>query len=129
MQPTPAWRWLGVTAAACGLAAVVLAALGAHAVPLRDAAAMRLWDTALEIHLFHVVAMLGMAAIAMHRSGVNLMYGGMGMAVGILLFSGSLYLRAAGIFFLPAWLAPTGGLLLIAAWLWLFMILIKKTPN
>ena len=119
------WRWLAVTAAVSGLAAVILAALGAHAIPFPDAGSARLWDTALEMHLFHTVAMLGTAAIAMRRSLSPLAYGGLVMALGTALFSGSLYVRAAGVYWFPAFLAPAGGMLQIAAWAWLAATLFR----
>jgi uncharacterized membrane protein YgdD (TMEM256/DUF423 family) len=63
VQTATSARWLAVTAAIFGLVAVVLAALGAHAVPLSDASAARLWHTALEIHMFHTAAMLAMSGL------------------------------------------------------------------
>jgi len=119
-------RWLGVTAAAFGLAAVVLAALGAHAVPLSDASAASLWHTALEIHMFHAAALLAVAGLVMHGPVAGLARAGAVMALGTLLFSGSLYLRAAGIELLPGYFPPAGGLLLIASWLWLAIALARK---
>lgn len=129
MRPQAGWRWLAAIAASFGFAAVILAALGAHAIPLPDAAAIRLWDTALQIHLFHTAAMLGLAAIALRISSVVLIYNSLVLALGTALFSGSLYLRAAGVDFLPTYLTPTGGLLLAATWLWLIIIFITKNVD
>ena len=123
------WQWLAITAALFGLAAVILAALGAHAIPLQDASASRLWDTSLLIHFFHTVAMLAVSTLAMRLASPAIIYCGLTMALGTVLFSGSLYVRAAGIFLFPAYLAPTGGLLLAAAWLWLALILIRKNTG
>ena len=123
-------RLLAIVAAVFGLAAVLLAALGAHAVPLADATALRLWDTALLIHFFHAAGMLAIAvpaalvAPAMGFSTRAVVYSGWMMAGGTLLFSGSLYLRAAAIDMFPTFIAPAGGFVLLLAWLVLAAALI-----
>ncbi|HLF29979.1 MAG TPA: DUF423 domain-containing protein [Xanthomonadales bacterium] len=119
MSPSAARQWLAFSAAAYGLAAVLLAAVGAHSVSFATAADAGLWHTALEIHLFHAVAMLAVAALPSKDYHPALPYSGLALGLGTLLFSGSLYLRASGIDLLPGWLAPGGGLVLMAAWLWL----------
>jgi len=123
------WRRLAGTGAAFGLLAVGLGAVGAHAIPLPDAAAQRLWRIALEMHLFHTVAMLGIAALAAHMSSPAAVYGGFALALGTALFSGSLYLRAAGVEMFPSVLAPVGGSLLMLAWLWLLIIFLGKNKD
>lgn len=120
------WRWLAATAAVYGLLAVVLAALGAHAIPLADPGAERLWSTALEMHLFHAAVMLGLAALSACLKSPATANMGFVLAVGTALFSGTLYLRAAGLQWLPASVAPVGGSLLIAAWICLATVLIIK---
>ena len=47
------------------------------------------------------------------------------MAVGVLLFSGSLYLRATGFEFLPGPVTPAGGIILMLGWALLFIGLIR----
>ena len=128
-KPGAAWRWLAVTGAIYGCSAVILAALGAHAIPFADSNAMRLWDTAVEIHLVHAVAMIAIAAICIHKEAIQIARSGFGLAIGTLFFSGSLYLRAAGFNFLPSQLAPIGGLILISAWVWMAFTLIRKRPG
>jgi uncharacterized membrane protein YgdD (TMEM256/DUF423 family) len=123
---TAGWRLLAVTAAVFGFAAVILAALGSHAIPLQDARAERLWDTALLIHLFHTVAMLTVAALSLLLSSGKLVYPGLTMAVGTVLFSGSLYLRAAGVDLLPSFMPPIGGLFLTVSWLALLLLVARK---
>jgi uncharacterized membrane protein YgdD (TMEM256/DUF423 family) len=127
-KPLAGWQWLAVTGAIYGLFAVILAALGAHAIPFEDANAMRLWDTALEIHLVHAVAVLAFAAIYLHVDSVQIARSGFGLAIGTLFFSGSLYLRAAGIDALPSQIAPIGGVILISAWIWFAIIIINQRP-
>jgi len=117
-------RYLAIVAAFFGLAAVLLAALGAHAVPLADATAQRLWDTALLIHFFQTAGMLAIAGLAIRYATVSLVYSGWMMAGGTALFSGSLYLRAAAVDIFPTFIAPAGGFVLLLAWLVMAVALI-----
>ena len=104
-----------------GLAVVVLAALGSHAISLESSRAVRLWDTALNIHLFHTLAIFCVAILYKDKPSRLLMLCAMGMAMGTLLFSGSLYLSAADVNGLPGKLAPIGGFLMIGSWLGLII--------
>lgn len=113
------WRWLACGAAVYGFSAVVLAALGAHVIPLDAPGAERSWNVAVQIHMFHAAALLAVAAFAAHLPSRRIAFGWLLMAVGTLVFSGSLYLSAAGIQVLPKALPPFGGMLLMAAWVWI----------
>jgi len=120
-------RGIAVIAALFGLLAVVLAAAGSHILAQDGAEAQKLWATALQIHMFHSVALLGIAALIQPGSPPLMSWSGIAMTLGLLLFSGSLYLRASGFLAVPGPLAPLGGLLLMAAWLILIMTLIRKS--
>jgi uncharacterized membrane protein YgdD (TMEM256/DUF423 family) len=121
-----------------GAAGVVTGALGAHALaPALTARDTRgVWETAVQFHLLHAVALLGLAAWlragerihsttpteARFRGGFpagarRLDWAVRSWVIGIILFSGSLYALAFG------WaprvmgpLTPLGGLFLIAGW-------------
>ncbi len=56
-------RGIASMAALSGLFAVILAAVGSHIVSQDSAEAQLLWATALQIHMFHTVALLGVAAL------------------------------------------------------------------
>ena len=128
MDPATSRRIIASIAALYGLLAVILAAAGSHILTPQEAGAQRLWATALQIHMFHTVALLGVAALLQPDSPRLMPWSGVLMMVGVVFFSGSLYLRAAGFDLVPGPVTPTGGLLLMAAWLVLFMTLIRKTP-
>jgi len=107
----------GIAAAAFGATAVMLGAFGAHALRGRlDAAALQIWHTAVEYQFWHALALLAIANSAPRRS--RLWSGALvSFVLGILLFSGSLYLLALGT---PHWLGfvtPFGGGALILGWL------------
>ncbi len=121
-----AGRGTALIAALYGLLAVVLAALGAHALPVDNPGAQKLWATAQQMHMFHTVALLAIAALAASRDSVLIPWSGLLMASGVFLFSGSLYLRAIGFEFLPGPLTPFGGVLLMLSWVMLFIIVIRE---
>ena len=122
-------RGIALVAALSGLLAVVLAATGSHILPQDGADAQKLWATALQIHMFHTVALLGIAALIQPGSPPLMPWSGIAMMLGLLLFSGSLYLRASDFVPVPGLLAPLGGLLLMAAWLVLIVTLIRNSRN
>ena len=119
-------RGIALIAALSGLLAVILAATGAHILPEDGADAQKLWATALQFHMFHTIALLGIAALIQPDSPRLMPWSAILMMLGILLFSGSLYLRAGGFVAMPGLVTPLGGLLLMAGWLVLVLTLISK---
>lgn len=111
-----------ITAGFLGLTGVTLGAFGAHALEATLAASGRteVWKTAVLYHLLHAVALLAINRGHVETGHQNSVIGGL-WGVGVLLFSGSLYLLCVGG---PRWLGPVtplGGLLLIAGWGIVFM--------
>jgi uncharacterized membrane protein YgdD (TMEM256/DUF423 family) len=102
---------IGVT----GASAVLLGAFGAHALRgVLDARGAELWHTAVNYHAWHALALAVAAGLGRGRSGRVAMAA---FAVGIVLFSGSLYALALGA---PRWvgiITPFGGLAFVAGWL------------
>jgi uncharacterized membrane protein YgdD (TMEM256/DUF423 family) len=115
-------------ASASGLIAVVLGAFGAHGLKGRlDAAMLSAYETAVQYHFYHTLALLGLAVL-MQRVGEKtlIMASGYLFIAGILLFSGSLYALALGG---PRWLGPitpVGGLAFMAAWLLLLIAALRS---
>lgn len=109
-------RWALIAAGLSGALAVVLGALGAHAVDGAQAAGR--FDTAARYHLLHSVALLGaaLAPAAGARPGPCAAVCVLWLA-GIVVFCGSLY--ALALFGLPrlAAITPVGGLAFIGGWL------------
>lgn len=121
-------RLIALTAAIYGLLAVILAALGSHAIDFAGTEKKDLWSVALQIHFFHAASLLGIAALAQKSASVLLRWSGILLAAGAFLFSGSLYLRAASIELFPPSVAPLGGMLLIAGWALLALTFVRKNP-
>ena len=107
-------------AGALGLTGVILGALGAHALKskLASAAMTEVWQTAVHYQLIHAVAILAITLGLSPRtpSSKALNIATVAWAVGVLLFSGSLYILALGG---PRWLGPItplGGVALLIGW-------------
>ncbi|RUL66393.1 DUF423 domain-containing protein [Dyella dinghuensis] len=98
-----------------GASAVLLGAFGAHA--LRDtlsASQHELWHTAVEYHFWHALAL---AVAVWSGPGRASRIAVILFALGIVLFSGSLYALALGA---PRWtgiVTPFGGVAFIAGWI------------
>ncbi len=108
--------WLALSAA-YGLLGVIVGAFGAHALRARlTPELMAVWHTAVEYQFYHALA-LGLTGLLLrgHSSRVLEFAGGC-FALGVLLFSGSLYvLILSGVKQLGA-ITPFGGLLLMVGW-------------
>lgn len=115
------WRcWLAL-AGFGGALAVALGAFGAHAFADATPEARRLFDTAQTYHLWHVPALLAVAWLAERgldgRARFLHHLAGACFLLGMVLFSGSLYLKAwTGAAPLPP-LVPVGGLAFLLGWL------------
>ncbi|MEM1230734.1 MAG: DUF423 domain-containing protein [Pseudomonadota bacterium] len=98
---------LGLTGVACG-------AFGAHALQgVLSPERLGTWETAVLYQLVHVPAVL---ALGLAGADPRLKRAGHCLVLGVLLFSGSLYLLAFGA---PGWLGPItplGGLFLMVGW-------------
>lgn len=116
-------------AATYALLAVGLGAFGAHALNdlLLGNNMASVWKTAVEYQMWHALAVLVISALRLQ--GRCLQYSLYSFALGIFIFSGSLYGLALGG---PKWLGPItpiGGTLLIAGWALLIISLLKNKNN
>jgi uncharacterized membrane protein YgdD (TMEM256/DUF423 family) len=108
--------WLGL-AGLLGLTGVIMAALAAHALPTRiTPAALGLVHTAIEMQMWHALALLGCGILARTRPCRRVTGAGAAFALGTVLFCGAVYSLALGGVELPM-VAPTGGFLVMAGWL------------
>lgn len=111
--------WMGLGALA-GLAAVVMAAVGAHALPGRlDPAAQAMAASATQMLGWHALALLACGLWA-PRGGRLVDLAGVAFAAGLLLFCGAVDTHALAGVSLGV-VAPTGGTLLMLGWGLLFL--------
>ncbi|MDM4770381.1 DUF423 domain-containing protein [Solimonas sp. SE-A11] len=119
------WLALG---ASYGFLAVALGAFGAHALKAKlTPDLLAVWKTGVEYHFYHALALLavGLLARQLQPSGA-LTTAGVCFALGVLLFSGSLYaLALSGVRVLGA-VTPFGGLLFLVGWACLVRVAIKS---
>ena len=115
----------GLLVGAAGASAVLFGAFGAHALRgVLDADHRELWRTAVEYHFWHALA-LGLAAWAGRGRAGRCAVGA--FAVGIVLFSGSLYALVLGA---PRWtgiVTPFGGVAFIVGWIALGLTLGQRS--
>jgi uncharacterized membrane protein YgdD (TMEM256/DUF423 family) len=111
-------------AALLGLLAVALGALGAHGrlndVLVRSQTAA-IWEKAVFYHFIHAVMLFILASRAPMHTGPWLSF-----LIGIVLFSGSLYLLAVTNLHWLVYVTPFGGVSFLAGWLWLVLAPLGK---
>ena len=117
-MPNP---WLAL-AALFGFLGVAFGAFGAHALRARLSSDMlRVWETAVNYQFWHALALLAVGILVLRGSSAWLPAAGSLFALGVLLFSGSLYaLALSGVRGLGA-ITPVGGVLLLGGWICLLV--------
>lgn len=101
-----------------GMLAVAFGAFGAHALKSRlDDYALGVFQTAVQYHFYHSLALLAVGVVAFSQPETALLRSsGWLFIIGIVIFSGSLYLLSiSGMRWLGA-VTPLGGLAFIAGW-------------
>ncbi|HUK00903.1 MAG TPA: DUF423 domain-containing protein [Steroidobacteraceae bacterium] len=103
-----------------GLLLALAAALGAIEVhvlaPHLSAAELATFDTALRYQFFNAPGLLAIGLFARSAGGSLIRISGWLVALGVVLFSGSLYLHVVGAPRLIGVLTPVGGVALISGW-------------
>jgi uncharacterized membrane protein YgdD (TMEM256/DUF423 family) len=113
-------NWI-VVGAIAGLLGVGLGAFGAHGLEARATPEqLAWWETGARYQLVHALA-LAIYGLVSHRAEAKSNLAGWSFAIGIVLFSGTLYAMALGA---PRWfgaITPIGGIALMVGWLALAM--------
>ncbi|WP_332736357.1 DUF423 domain-containing protein [Flavihumibacter sp.] len=121
------------TAALLGALAVILGAFGAHGLKsLVPPESVSTFETGVRYHMYHVFALLATGLLSIHYPVLPMKRAAQCFLVGMLLFSGSLYLltllkatETVGLSRIGL-ITPIGGLFLVAGWLFLFWGLLKR---
>jgi uncharacterized membrane protein YgdD (TMEM256/DUF423 family) len=122
-----------IWAALLGALAVILGAFGAHKLKeLVPPETVSTFQTGVTYQFYHVFALLAVGILYAHVPGPQLVWAGRLFLIGILLFSGSLYvltlLKATdtvGLRGIGA-ITPIGGLAFIGGWVMLLLGVLKK---
>ena len=113
------WGWIRV-GAILGFLAVGLGAFGAHGLKdrLEALGTSASYQTAVQYHSLHAVALICVGIIgSMTKRGLAVELAGWSFLVGVVVFSGSLYvLSLTGVKWLGA-ITPIGGVALLVGWL------------
>lgn len=105
-------------AAISGAIVVALGAFGAHALRDQlDAYGLQIWQTAVQYQMFHTLAIVACGLLLNSAESKHLVWAWRCFAIGIAIFSGTLYVLAlSGIKWLGA-VTPLGGMAFLAGWL------------
>lgn len=120
-----------LTAAFFGAIAVILGAFGAHSLKnLINEASLSIWQKGVEYQFYHTFALLYLSTFARYKNKlIRLAF--IFFTVGIIFFSGSLYLLAlkdvytSSIASVLGPITPMGGLCFILGWISLFLAALK----
>lgn len=111
-------------ASVLGGLAVALGAFGAHAMRGRIAEAMLAnYETGVKYHFYHALALVAVVVAIQRWPSSNLpVIAGWAFVIGVVIFSGSLYIMAfTGLRWLGA-ITPIGGVSLIIGWVCLLLV-------
>ena len=113
---SPRTGWPGMAAGAAGACAVLLGALGAHALHGHLTPRMLdVWQTAVRFQFWHALALAVCAVLPARCARVARLAASL-FAVGIVLFCGSLYALALGAPRGIGFVTPFGGIAFILGW-------------
>ena len=109
-----------LSAALSGFLSVALGAFGAHSLKnILDEYGKSVYEKAVLYQMFHSMALFAVGVLQHLFKGIPFSPAGFGFLIGILLFSGSLYVLAiSGVKWLGA-ITPVGGLSFLFGWAWL----------
>ena len=111
-------RAMLIFAAISGFFYVLLGAFGAHVLAKSLGPAEMAWlKTGLDYQAIHTLAILGTAAVMLRRANIWFYWSSAFLALGVVLFSGSLYSLALSHLKLWVYITPIGGTCLLVGWI------------
>jgi uncharacterized membrane protein YgdD (TMEM256/DUF423 family) len=121
-----------LTASIFGILAVILGAFGSHGLKGKiESSDLGVWKTAVEYQFYHVFALIFLSSFSrFHSRLINI--ASYAFTLGIVLFSGSLYILSTKAINNISWtsylgpVTPIGGILFIIGWLCLFLSTLKN---
>ncbi len=117
------WIILGASLAAL---AVILGAFGAHGLKSKISPEdLAIFETGVRYHMYHALGLILIGVLGFHYNADLIQLPAVLLSIGILIFSGSLYILViTGLRWMGA-ITPIGGLALIAGWILLVFRLTK----
>ncbi|WP_047983831.1 DUF423 domain-containing protein [Ornithinibacillus californiensis] len=109
-----------------GFLAVALGAFGAHGLEGKlTEKALGTWEKAVTYQMFHTVALLATGIIGLKIQASSLSWAGWLFFIGIILFSGSLYIYSTTMIKTFAMITPLGGVAFLIGWVLLGYTIMK----
>lgn len=130
-----------ITIGSLGAIAVAFGALGAHflkakvALGLMTIDQLNAFDTGVKYQMYHTIMLFALFLLAKHTNHKFINWAYNCFIIGIVMFSGSLYLLCTRTLFHTEWLTflgpitPLGGLFFIAGWVLLAMLGLTKSTS
>lgn len=121
-----------------GILAVILGAFGAHALADKlTPSQLNTYQTGIQYHYYHTLGLLGLLALSKsYKNPIWLYRAGLCFIVGVLCFSGSIYLLACKeLLSLEAWtkvigpITPIGGLFFILGWAMFILQAVQQSDD
>ncbi|MGG7447519.1 DUF423 domain-containing protein [Kosakonia oryzendophytica] len=114
-------RFMLIFAAVSGFVYVALGAFGAHVLSKSLGVVEMSWiQTGLDYQAFHTLAVLGLAVAMQRRISIWFYWSSVFLALGTVLFSGSLYCLALSHLRLWVFVTPVGGVCFLIGWALMF---------
>ncbi len=114
--------WIFIAAILGGLA-VAAGAIGAHALSDAGADAKRIFNTGQQYHMLHALALLATSIVLLQSEGRRarfatwcLQIAALAFLIGIVCFSGGIYVQVAKGLSSTAGIVPAGGIAFMAGW-------------
>ncbi|HLR67282.1 DUF423 domain-containing protein [Virgibacillus alimentarius] len=109
-----------------GFLAVALGAFGAHGLEGKiSEKSLGIWEKAVNYQMFHTMALLVVGLMLAKIQSNGLLWSGWMFFIGIVLFSGSLYLYSTTGVKLLAMITPFGGVAFLVGWVLLGYAIVK----
>lgn len=109
-----------------GFLAVALGAFGAHGLEGKvSEKSIGIWEKAVHYQMFHTMAIFITALLLSKIQSVSIMWTGWLFVIGIILFSGSLYLYSTSGAKWLAMITPIGGVVFLVGWVMLGYTVVK----
>jgi uncharacterized membrane protein YgdD (TMEM256/DUF423 family) len=117
-------------AAILGLFSVALGGFGAHALKDTLTANGRVdtFELAVKYQFYHTLALLAFGLLMSKIPGSALMLASLLITIGVVLFSGSLYLLSLTALRFVVFITPLGGVIMLAGWATAAYAIITKRP-
>lgn len=109
-----------------GFLAVALGAFGAHGLEGKlSEKALNTWEKAVNYQMFHTMALLVTGLLLAKLQSVGMVWAGWMFLIGIILFSGSLYIYSTSGIKTFAMITPFGGVAFLIGWVLLGYAVVK----